>query len=118
MAHTNAWGSKFHFGSKNVNVNHHYSNFGRSPVSIICAKIRAQGLFGSGEGRFLMVITIYRHGSHFDQWPMPILVLFHSPSQGFEQHWLHRSHLKLSTFFPYKRMGPIQMHTEANVTSL
>ena len=23
----------------------------------------------------------------------------------------------LSTFFPYKHMGPIQMHTEANLTS-
>ena len=52
----------------------------------MCAK-RAQGLFGSGEGRFLKVITIYGHGSHFDQWTMPILAIFHSPAQGFEQHW-------------------------------
>ena len=29
-----------------------------------------------------------------------------------------RSHLKLSTFFPYKCMGPIQMHTRSNLTSL
>ena len=40
----------------------------------------------------------------------------------FEQHWpqrfQRRSHLKLSTFFPYKRMGPIQMHMEANLFSL
>ena len=38
----------------------------------------------------------------------------------FEQHWprgFRGSHLKLSTFFPYKCMGPIQMHTEANFTS-
>ena len=40
----------------------------------------------------------------------------------FEQHWPKRlqrkNHLKLSTFFPYKCTGPIQMHTEANLTLL
>ena len=32
--------------------NHHLSNFGRSPVPVICAKIRTQGLFGYGEEDF------------------------------------------------------------------
>ena len=39
----------------------------------------------------------------------------------FEQHWPRRFRgkiiLKLSKFFPYKCTGPIQMHTEANLTS-
>ena len=56
---------------------------------IICAKIRTQGLFGYGE-RFLKVFTIYGHGSHFDQWTIPILAIFQSPARlrmKFEQHW-------------------------------
>ena len=39
----------------------------------------------------------------------------------FEQHWprgFRGGHLKFSTFFPYKCMVPIQMHREANLTSL
>ena len=49
---------------------------------IICAKIRTQGLFGYGEEDFLKVFTIYGHGSHFDQWTIPILAIFHSPAHG------------------------------------
>ena len=39
----------------------------------------------------------------------------------FEQHWprgFRGGHLKLSTVFPFKCMGPIQMHTEANLTEI
>ena len=85
MAHTNAWGCKFDLGGKKVKCQH------RTIIlailvdllsSIICAKIRAQGLYGSGEEDFLKVFTIYGHGSHFDQWTMLILAIFNSPAQG------------------------------------
>ena len=55
MAHTNAWGSKFDLGGKKVKCQH------RTIIlailvdllsSIICAKIRAQSLFGYGEEDF------------------------------------------------------------------
>ena len=50
----------------------------------------------------------------------PILAIFHSPGQGGSTWNLNNtgpeaSEVKLSTFFPYKCMGPIQMHTEANL---
>ena len=54
-SNTNAWGSKFDLGGKKVKCQH------RTIIlailvdllsSIICAKIRAQGLFGSGEEDF------------------------------------------------------------------
>ena len=85
MAHTNAWGSKFDLGGKKVKCQHRTIILAilvdlLSPI--ICANIRAQGLFGSGEEDFLKVFTIYGHGSHFDQWTMPILAIFHSPAQG------------------------------------
>ena len=52
MAHTNAWGSKFDLGGKKVKCQHRTIILAilvdlLSPI--ICAKIRAQGLFGSGE---------------------------------------------------------------------
>ena len=57
MAHTNAWGSKIDLGGKKVKCQHRNIILAilvdlLSPI--ICAKIRAQGLFGSGEeDRFL-----------------------------------------------------------------
>ena len=52
MAHTNAWGSKFDLGGKKVKHQHRTIILAilvalLSPI--ICAKIRAQGLFGYGE---------------------------------------------------------------------
>ena len=70
MAHTNAWGSKFDLARKKGQTSttgSSFSNFGRSPFPIICTKIRAQSLIGSGEEDFLQVFTIYGHGSQFDQ---------------------------------------------------
>ena len=55
-----------------------------------CAKIRPQGLFGSGEEDFLKVFIIYGHGSHLGHWTMTILAIFRSPRRlhmKFEQHW-------------------------------
>ena len=85
MAHTNAWGSKFYLGGKTVKCQHRTIILAilvdlLSPI--ICAENRAQGLFSSGEELILKVFTIYGHGSHFDQWTMPILAIFHSPAQG------------------------------------
>ena len=56
MAHTNAWGSKFDLGGKKVKCQHRTIILAilvdlLSPI--ICAKIRAQGIFGSGEKDFL-----------------------------------------------------------------
>ena len=34
------------------------------------------------EKKILKVFTIYGHGSHFDQWTIPILAIFHSPAHG------------------------------------
>ena len=55
MAHTNAWGSKFDLGDKKVECQHRTIILAilvdlLSPI--IFAKIRAQGLFGSGEEDF------------------------------------------------------------------
>ena len=54
MAHTNAWGSKFDLGGKKVKCQHRTIILAilvdLSPI--ICAKIRTQGLFGSGEKDF------------------------------------------------------------------
>ena len=55
MAHTNAWGSKSDLGGKMVQCQHRTIILAilvdlLSPI--ICAKIRAQGLFGSGEEDF------------------------------------------------------------------
>ena len=84
---THAWGSKFDLGGKKVKCQHRTIILAiailvdlQSPI--ICAKIQAQGLFGYGEEDFLKVFTIYGHGSHFDQWTMPILAIFHSPAHG------------------------------------
>ena len=55
IAHTNAWGSKFDLGGKKVRRQHRNIILAilvdlLSPI--ICAKIRAQGLFDSGEEDF------------------------------------------------------------------
>ena len=55
MAHANAWGSNFDLGGKKVKRQHRTIILAilvdlLSPI--ICAKIRAQGLFGSGEKYF------------------------------------------------------------------
>ena len=34
------------------------------------------------EKKIFKVFTIYGHGSHFDQWTIPILAIFHSPAHG------------------------------------
>ena len=84
MAHTNARGSKFDLGGKKVKCqhDHHFSNFGRSPVPHNLCKDKGPGLIWLWRRRFLKFFTIYGHGSHFDQWTMPILAIFHSPAQG------------------------------------
>ena len=48
--------------------NHHFSNFGRSPVPHNLCKDKGPGLIWLWRRRFLKVFTIYGHGSHFDQW--------------------------------------------------
>ena len=58
----------------------------------ICAKIRPQGLCGSGEEDLLKVFTIYGYGSYFGQWTATILTIFCTPNLStlhikFEQHW-------------------------------
>ena len=55
MDHTNAWGSKFDLGGKKVKCQHRTIILAilvdlLSPI--ICAKIRAQGLFGYGKEDF------------------------------------------------------------------
>ena len=86
MAHTNAWGSKFDLGGKKVKRQHRTIILAilvalLSPI--ICAKIRAQGLFWLWRRRFVkFFLPLYGYGSHFDQWTMPILAIFHSPAQG------------------------------------
>ena len=55
MAHTNAWGSKFDLGGTKVKRHHRtiiLAILVDLPSPIICAKIRALGLFGSGEEDF------------------------------------------------------------------
>ena len=44
------------------------------------------------EKKIFKVFTIYGHGSHFDQWTLPILAIFHSPAHGgsawnLSKHW-------------------------------
>ena len=58
---------------------------------MIRAKIRPQGLFGSGEKDFKRFLP-YGHGSHLGKWTATILAIFHSPAprrlhMKFEQHW-------------------------------
>ena len=89
----------------------------------ICAKIRPQGLFGSGEEDFFFkVFTIYGHGSHLRKWTATILAIFLSPNLRrrhikFEQHWprgfrgevvwnsQHFSHTNVHVWCPYKCIG-------------
>ena len=61
MAHTNAWGSKFDRGGKKVKSQHRTIILAilvdlLSPI--ICAKIMAQGLFGSVEEDLTVFILI------------------------------------------------------------
>ena len=54
-AHTNAWGSKFDLGGKKVKCQHRTIILAivvDLMLPIICAKIKVQGLFGSGEKDF------------------------------------------------------------------
>ena len=61
---------------------HHFSNFGRTPVPHNLCKDKGPGLIWLWRRRFLKFFTKYGHGSHFDLWTMPILAIFHSPAQG------------------------------------
>ena len=92
-----------------------------SPV--MCAKIRPQGLFGSGED----LKGFYHIWAWQPSWSMDhgqfSNLSFPCPNEApheilatLSQRFQSRSHLKLSTLFPYKCMGPIQLHTEANLT--
>ena len=66
----------------------------------------------------------FHHGGHLGQGTVTILAIFNSPAlrrlpKKFEKHWsssFRGCRLNFSTFFPYKCMGPIQMHREANLT--
>ena len=105
--------------------NHHFSNFGRSPIPDDLCKDSAPRHPRFWKRRFLKVFTIYGQGGHLGQWTETILAIFHSPNlrrlhMQFEQHWprgFRGGRSKFSTFFPYKCMVPIQMHREANLTS-
>ena len=89
------------------------------PFPMICAKIQPQGIL---EKKIFKVFTIYGYGSHLGQWTATILAIFHSPALGrlqmkFEQHWPRGSRGEVvwnSQHFPIQ----IQMHREANLTSL
>ena len=77
--------------------------------SMICAKIRPQGLYGSGEEDFLKVFTMYGHGSHLGCWTATILAIFCSPAprrlhMKFEHHWSgdFRGEVQMYTWGPYK----------------
>ena len=75
----------------NVNVYHHFSNFGR-PIPDDLYKNstpRHPRFYRRG---FLKVFTIYGHGGHLGQWTATILAIFHFPAprrlhMKFEQHW-------------------------------
>ena len=84
MAHTNGEAIKFDLGGKKVKCQHRtiiLASLVDRLSPIICAKIRTQGLFGT-EKTILKVFNIYGHGSHFDQWTIPISAIFHSPVHG------------------------------------
>ena len=96
MAHTNAWGSKFDLGGKKVKRQHRTIILAilvalLSPI--ICAKIRAQGLFGYGEeDLYFFFFTIIWAWQPF--WSMDHAhfsnLSFSCPRRlcmKFEQHW-------------------------------
>ena len=74
-SHTNAWGKQMQLCHKKVKHQ-------RGPIilailvdllsTMICAKIRPQGLFGSGEEEFWSFFTIYGHGYHLGKWTVTI----------------------------------------------
>ena len=103
---------------------HYFINFGRPPIPNDLCKDSAtrHPLFWR---RFLKVFTIYGHGCHLGQRRATILAIFHSswsmdsnhfsslsfpcPREAPYEIWAtlaqrfqKRSHLKFSTFFPYK----------------
>ena len=92
---------------------------------MICAKIQPQGILGSGEEDFERFYHIWAwrpswsmDRNHFSK------LWFSQPKEAPHKIWAtlaqrlqRRSRLKFSTFFPYKCMGPKQMHGEANLTS-
>ena len=82
MAHTNAWGSKFDLSVKKAKRYHRtiiLAILADLLSPIIYAKIRAQGLLGSGEEDFKVFLPYMDgHDSHFDQWTTPILAIFRS----------------------------------------
>ena len=59
---------------------HHFSNFGRSPVPDDLCKDSAPRHPLFWRGRFLKVFTTYGHGSHLGQWIATILAIFYSPA--------------------------------------
>ena len=81
---------------------------------MICAKIQPQGILRSKEG-FLKVFTIYGHGGHLGQWTVTILAIFCSPVAEDSEDTAEKS-FEILTIFPFKCMGLIQMHREANLT--
>ena len=94
---------------------------------MIFAKIRPQGLFGSGE-KILKVFTIYGHCSHLGQWTMTILAIFRSPAlrrlhMKFDQHWprgFRGGYLKFSSFFfhTWKRTWPHHKKVKSQCTTI
>ena len=71
---------------------HHFSNFGRSPVLEDLCTDKAPGLIRFWRRRFLKLFIIYGHGGHLGQWTTTILAIFRSPNLRslhfrFEQHW-------------------------------
>ena len=97
---------------------HHFSNFGRPPVTDDLCKDSAPRHSLFWRRRFLKVFTIYGHGSHLGQWTATILAIFHSPNLRklhikFEQHWPRGFRGKL---FEILNIFPLQMygaHTNA-----
>ena len=93
---------------------------------MICAKIQPQGILCSGEEDFWRFYHIW---AWWPSWSMDCdhfsNLSFPGPKEAPHEIWATlarrlqcRSHLKFSTFFPYKCMVPIQMYREANLTSL
>ena len=101
-----------------------FSNFGRPLVPDGLCKDSAPRHSQFWRRRFLKVFTIYGHGGQLGQWTTTILAVFCFPilrwlHMKFEHNWLRGfkgGRLKFSTIFPFKCMGLIQMHREANLT--
>ena len=72
---------------------HHFSNFGRPPVSNDLCKDSALRHPLFWRRRFLKVFTIYGHGGHLGQWTTIILAIFRFPN-------LRRLHMKFGQQWP------------------